>query len=230
MRFSILVLLAGLAVASTAQEQAAKPPPEQRMSKLIIVKHADPSELTRLLGVFNVGANANRDMKAISVSGTPESVTAYEEAVRRLDVPPPAPRNIELTAYILEASQQPEAATLPAELEGVARQLKSVFAFQGLRLLDTAVIRTREGQGASASGHMPYGTVQTAPYTLEFQSARFTDERLIRIDRLSMHAAGTRPFNTALDFKEGQKVVVGKSGIEGAQKALILVITGKAAE
>jgi hypothetical protein len=34
-------------------------------------------------------------------------------------------------------------------------------------------------------------------------------------------------FTANLDIKEGQKVVIGKTGIEGSQSALILVATGK---
>jgi len=229
MKRIVLAVVLGLASLASAQE-AAKPPAEPSVARLITVKHADPREIVQLLSVFNVKAQPSREMRAISVGGSQESVTAYEEAVRRLDVPPAAPRNLELTAYILEASQQPEAAALPPELQGVAKQLKSVFGYQGLRLLDTTVIRTRENQPASARGQMPYGSAQTASYSLDFQVTRFTDERLIRIDRLRLGVGGTWPFDTSLDFREGQKVVVGKSGMEGSQKALILVITGKAAE
>lgn len=81
---------------------------------------------------------------------------------------------------------------MPAERQGVAKQLKAAFGFQGLRLLDTPVMRIRDGRPASAMGN----------WLIE----------------------------AGVDFKEGQKVVVGKTGIEGSQKALILVVTGEAAE
>ncbi|MBM3745881.1 MAG: hypothetical protein FJW34_08790 [Acidobacteria bacterium] len=230
MKSITLAVLLGLASLAGAQEQAAKPTAEKRDSRVLILKHADPHQVCNLLKVFDVAAVPSGELRAISVSGSPESVTAYEEAVRRLDVPPPPLKNLELTAYILEASQQPEAAALPPELESVAKQLKSVFGYQGLRLLDTAVIRTREGHPASARGQMPYGSAQAARYRLDFHPIRLTGERLLRVDGLMMSVGDASLFNTTLDFKEGQKVVVGKSGIEGSQKALILVITGKAAE
>jgi len=225
----------GLATLAGAQEKESKPvgekTPEKLASRVLMLKHTDPRQVVDLLRVFSVAAVPNVEFKAISVAGSPESVAAYEEAVRRLDVPAPAPKNLEITAYILEASQQPEAAiSTPAELQGVAKQLKGVFGFQGLRLLDTAVIRVRDGQSASVSGRMPYGSEPYARYALEFAVARVTEDRLLRVDRLRLSVLGTWLLDASVDFKEGQKVVVGKTGIEGSQKALILVVTGKVAE
>ncbi len=240
MKHLALAIILGLGPMALAQEQAAKPPaeraaPEKRESRVLRLKFADPQEVLNLLLVFPVTARADRELKAIAVTGTPEAVATYEEAVKRLDVPGPTPKNIELTAYILEASPQADPAwTLPAELQGVAKQLKTLFAFQALRLLDTLALRTREGTPASASGVLPYSPTRTVRYSLDFNAAKFTgEERVIRIDRLWLHAFPPGfELRADLDFKEGQKAVVGKTGmeIENKQSALILVLSGKAAE
>jgi hypothetical protein len=240
-----LAVALGLAAMAGAQE-AAKPvgekTPEKRESRVLRLKHADPERVFNLLYVFPVTARPDRELKAIAVSGTPEAVATYEEAVKRLDVPAPAPKNIELTAYILEASPQADPAwTVPTELQGVAKQLKTLFAFQGLRLLDTLALRTREGTPASATGVLPYSPTRAVRYNLDFNAAKFMgEERVIRIDRLCLRASpgpgasppGSFELRADLDFKEGQKAVVGKTGteIENKQSTLILILSGKAAE
>jgi hypothetical protein len=174
MKHLALAIILGLGPMALAQEQAAKPPAEKaaaekRESRVLRLKYADPQEVRNLLQVFPVTALPNREMKAIAVNGTPEAVATYEEAVKRLDVPAPMPKNIELTAYILEASPQADPAwAVPAELQGVAKQLKTLFSFQGLRLLDTLALRTREGTPASASGVLSYSPTRTVPYSLNF--------------------------------------------------------------
>jgi len=148
-----------------------KAAPDKRESRVLRLKYADPQEVFNLLFVFPVTARADRELKAIAVTGTPEAVATYEEAVKRLDVPAPTPKNIELTAYILEASPQADPAwAVPAELQSVAKQLKTVFSFQGLRLLDTLALRTREGTPASASGVLPYSPTRTVRYNLNFNA------------------------------------------------------------
>ena len=148
-----------------------KAAPDKRESRVLRLKYADPQEVFNLLFVFPVTARADRELKAIAVTGTPEAVATYEEAVKRLDVPAPTPKNIELTAYILEGSPQADPAwAVPAELQGVAKQLKTVFSFQGLRLLDTLAMRTREGARAFANGVLPCSPTRTVRYNLNFNA------------------------------------------------------------
>jgi len=222
--------------AAKVAEEKARPAIEKReiVQKVLALKYAEPLEVTSTLRVFEVSAVPNSNLKIIAVRGSRESVMAFEEAVKRLDVPSPAPRNIELTGYLLEGSQQPgSGAAVPPELDAVVKQLKAVFAFQELRLLDTLALRSREGEAAvGVNGVLSSGQRPNTPYEFSFRSARSTaDERgrLIRIDRLTLNVHSTPRIGLSadVDFREGQKVVVGKTGMEGSNRALILVLTGK---
>jgi hypothetical protein len=92
---------------------------------------------------------------------------------------------------------------------------------------------------------------QPSTFTFSYRAASIlSDERgrLIRIDGLKLDAvllvrtqeqAGPSTvsyqtvdagFNTDIDVREGQKVVVGKAAIGGTNNALILVITAKVLE
>ncbi len=89
------------------------------------------------------------------------------------------------------------------------------------------------------SGTFPYGKDQNADYVFRLRSARLGSEgqpRVIRIDGLHFEAGkpsgrgGSLSMNAEIDVREGQYAVVGKTGIEGADKALILVLTAKVVE
>jgi hypothetical protein len=64
--------------------------------------------------VFGYGIKADRDMHVVAVSAPAEAMSAIEDAIKRLDVPAAAPKDIDLIVYLVVASEQPSAGgTLP---------------------------------------------------------------------------------------------------------------------
>jgi hypothetical protein len=237
-----LLMLLLLAVPLVAQET---PGPPKLIQKLIPLKYADPRTVENMLRVFDVQVVSNTELHAMAVKGTPQTIQAVEEAIARLDTPAAAPKNIELTVYLLvgnEAADSP-AGAIPKEMESVVTQLKNTFQFKNYRLLDVMTLRTRTGQQAStesSGGFMQYGNV-TKPVTTTFtinSSSIGADGSTIRIDQIRTgtkipQEQGPGQFNyqdlglrTDLDIKEGQKVVVGRMGINRDQ-ALFLVLTAR---
>ena len=94
-------------------------------------------------------------MKVISVRAPKEVLTAIEESLQRLDVPQVPAKNVQLEAYLLTASGQGSSVNIPGDLEPVIKQLKSVFNYQGFRLLGTLSWRGRDGTGGDVSGLLP---------------------------------------------------------------------------
>ncbi len=120
---------------------------EQLVQKVFAIKHADVEAIARTLSIFPVPVHPNRELRVIGVSAPAAVMSTIEETIRRLDVPPPAPQNVELTVYLLLASdQEASASSVPAELESVVKQLKTTFAFKGFRTIDTLVVRSRDKQ------------------------------------------------------------------------------------
>lgn len=235
-----------LAVPLMAQD-APKPAP-QMIQKLIPLKYADPRTLENLLRPFDAAFSSNSELHALVVKATPQTMQAIEEAIARLDAPAAAPKNIELTIDLLIGSDDESisARAVPKDLDSVVTQLKNTFAFKTYRLLDVMTLRTRSGQQAStdsSGGFMQFGSV-TKPVTSTFfinSSSVAADGTTIRLDQIR---TGTKipvensPGNfgsqdlglrTDLDIKEGQKVVVGRMGINREQ-ALFLVLTAKVAQ
>src|SRR6185503_19768820 len=150
MRFLLAVLIVSAATLAAAQESAEKAPaspaasaaasPEARrgirpgdVQKVFIVNHVGINDLVRVLSVFPAELSGmDRDnRRVLSVSAAPAVVAAIEETVKRLDVPPPPIKSVEITAYVLECSASVEAGTLPQDLQAVLVQLKKTFSYSG---------------------------------------------------------------------------------------------------
>jgi len=247
---ALCLLTAALVVLSRpAQAQSEKQEPKgELVSKVFQLKHGDVnrivSALNPLLG-YGDSVRANTELKMVVVRTYKELMSAVEEVVRRLDVPIPAPVNVELTVYLLQASQQPAPdSAAPSELQPTIKQLKGAFAYQGFRVLDTLIVRSRAGQVAETTGVLSFGKDETGDYQFSCQPSLVSEDntRLIRLDKLRLGAripfnlpGGGRSsrqvvINVDVDVREGQKVVVGKTGLEGPEKALILVVSGKVVE
>jgi len=236
--------------AQTAGQETAKTEPPKLVTKVFQLKHQGQAELGDVLSAFGSVIRWSKGERTwtLAVTDTPEKVAAVEEVVKRLDVPAPPPKNVELTVYLVAGLQQAVQETVPKELEPVMKQLRGVFSYQGFRVIDTLVVRTRDGQEAEASGvgaatAVPPESGQRTIYQIRLGSVRITPEsqgNVIRIDKLKLGArvpvsVGPNPrdyqyldtgFGTNIDVREGQKVVVGKANIDGAN-AMILVVTAK---
>src|SRR5579862_1004068 len=138
--FVILLLAAGCAAA------------ENTVKKVIEVQYADMGFLSQVLRMFASGQSYNVDMqsRAVIINTSEETAKLIEDTIKRLDVPP---KNLELTAWFLTASDKETTGTTPpAELDKVIAQLRATFPFKNYRLMDALVLRSRAGQGAEASG------------------------------------------------------------------------------
>ena len=227
----------------------AQTPSNGQITKLVTLRNVEPRAIQNMVSMFGVRINSNDQMKTMSVTGQAEQVAAAEAAIKQLDV---APKNIELTVYFVVGGDQAAmgGGAVPQELRDVVTQLKGAFTFKEYRMLDTLTLRTRAGSSAETSGILNTGN----PPRMSLFSIRNTtlseDGTTIRIDR--MHAGLRIPYTRRegvaadakgaasaqksveyinsgidqdVDVKEGQKVVVGRSSLEGPQQALFLVLT-----
>ena len=224
---------------------------EQLVQKVFSIKHADVEAIARTLSIYPVPVHPNRELRVIGVSAPAALLPTIEETIRRLDVPSPAPQNVELTVYLLLGSDQ-EGSVAP-ELDSVVKQLKMTFGFKGFRSIDTLVVRSRDKQNAEVKGLAKFDPDIPNPSTYSFAyraASILSDEkgRSIRLDGLRFGArvivkqqsevassvvgynAIEAGFGTDVDVREGQKVVVGKAAVGGTNTALILVITAKILE
>jgi hypothetical protein len=138
---------------------------------------------------------------------------------------------------------------LPADIEPVAKQLRAVTQYRDIQLWDIIPMRIQEGRRTEQSTRMP-GAISPsvspmAQISLNPEAVVTRDTgRFVRFDRLQIGlkipvvtgtAPGTSPqfnyvevgLNTAGDFKEGQKSVLGKLGGIDDDTAVFVVVALK---
>jgi hypothetical protein len=233
MRRVLVLLTVVLAASLWGQEQKPEAGTGVPAVKVFRVRPPNIDRIRRTLemvvGKEHVAADSGANTLVVTTNRA--LMPSVEQVVKDLDVATEPAQNVELTFYVLRGSKEPEAAApLPAELESTIKQLRSAFAYQSFRLLDTAFIRGRSGQFANVAGRAePLKGAPPSSYYLRVLPSVSLDARppSIRLDALRFDWPGIGNFQADVDLKEGQKVVIGKSGIEGNQSALILVATAK---
>ena len=242
----LLLLLAGAAAAQEVKPLVPEKRPDP-VERLFVLKYADPQQLNDLLHVFEASMTPNAAFHALAIRATPSAMTSIEDAIKRLDVPTAVPRDIDLTAQLMLGADTAEhsGAALPKDLENVVAQLRQTFPFKNYGLLDVLTLRSRTGRSNQTSTSSAGGAIQTdgrsVPVTSQLNLNSISiggDGAEVRIDgfrlstrvpvssgggNLSMNDIG---MHTDLDIKEGQKVVVGRLGINPNQ-ALFVVLSAK---
>lgn len=162
--FCAAALGAAQTEATTAPAKAAEEQPKW-LQKVFDLKYADPAVLADLLSYMVRAGYPDRikaqpELHVISI-GTydPSFLQLAEEIVKRYDVPAQKPvaasltPDIEVIAHILVASHKGvNGDAVPEDLSAVAKQLRSVFGYTDIKLLDSAVIRGRAGSRSELSG------------------------------------------------------------------------------
>jgi hypothetical protein len=245
----ILSLLLVPAALACAQEATAQP---KNTQVLIDVKYADVNRLSTLLAnTFGARVSPDASLHVIGVSGPPDLVAAVTAAIKKLDVPPSPQPNVELTVYLISGLAQGQGTDdVPMDLAATIKQLRGLFAYKSYKLADTLVVRGRVGDpslggnSGQTEGVLP-GTNLRYNFAYFSLSVSAETPRTVHVRNLSLVLRGARTtpqkegppvteysdtparISTDLDVKEGQKTVVGKSSINQAGDALILVIVPK---
>jgi hypothetical protein len=242
----VLTLLAmPLAAQEKKVEEQAKQASPPNQQKVFILKYADPENLRQLLSVFGGGFIPNAEMHALAVTAPPSMMQAIEDAITRLDVPSAAPKNFDFTVDLVVGTdaENPVSASIPKDLDSVIAQLKGAFPFKNYRLLDVLTLRTRAGKRASAESSGGAVQVGSASRTVRSEFAIDSaslgaDGTTVHLDRLKCQirfpyedtpgqiVMQNLSLQTEVDIKEGQKVVVGRVGMN-SQQAMFVVLTVK---
>jgi hypothetical protein len=218
---------------------------DEPIRKLIELKYVDAHLIRPLLDGFNARVNVGSSQRLFTVIGSKEVVAEIEEMIKKIDIPE---HDVELTVYMLLAGTQADGtAPLAPDLDPVIKQLKGVFSYRAYRLLDSFVLRVREGHTADSNGflsplaaNMPGGAKSAYTFSLTTLYTSVIDKtRAVLLYGFNFklkvpHAVGggvdysESTIHTDLAVKEGQKVVVGKSSlVDGSDGALILVVSAK---
>src|SRR5688572_12931579 len=170
--------------------------------KMFSVKNAIPNSNLQALCIFRIEVVPQPTLKLVAVRAPKELMGAIEDAIRRLDVPQPAAKNVELTAYVLVSSPMPQITQglrpVPAGLQPVMDQLKSLLPAAEIFLADSLVVRGTAGGRVSINA--PSNTSIES-----FVNLREGTPAVIRLENMSVNSNGAN-FRTSIDVPVGSQV------------------------
>ena len=233
-------LALGLLSILSAQEMAKSPKaaaPDDWSSKTFDIKYADPERLRQIFSDRSFVMEADRDLKILIVRGSPAFLKEVEDTVKRFDVPPPTPANIQISVYLLTiAAQAPAGTGIPPELAALSKQLNTAGS-PALRLAASQILRIREGEPGEASDLA--GTLDSSKLSrIKIQSASVIPSAkagAISISGLSVwlnilpiapQTANTSPKPDAditanIDIEQNQPVILSKAG---SDKPVVVIV------
>lgn len=250
---SAAALVLAFISASAAQQPAPSPAPNQPdafsersfKTRVFEVKYRDPQGLFNAL--YNLGSgfkgsamSANAEFRTLTVRDFPENIATIEEALKRLDVPTAPRPNIELHIHVLIASNASggTATEAPAELKDVVTQLRGTLNYRTYELAASIVQRLTEtprslqGSGVAELPSNNPGTPNSAmPYEFALHNVSLvqnaTGAPSVQIADFTFvtQEKERAKIQTALNLRDGEKVVVGTATIRN--RALVIVLTAK---
>jgi type II/III secretion system protein len=237
---------------SFAQQPASTPAPSDNYvtasgfkNKVFEVKYRDPnslaSVLTRLTSGFKgAGITPNSEFRTLTVRDFPENIATIDEALKRLDTPGAPHPNIELHMHVLLASNAGSGSVdVPAELKDVLAELRGTLNYKTYELAASVVQRLTETSQAlqgNGTAEVPSGSSGvpnlTLPYEYYLRSVSLVQNATggpsVQIADFSFNASTDKDrarIQTALNLRDGEKVVVGTAAIRN--RALVIVLTAK---
>jgi hypothetical protein len=201
------------------------------VQKVFIINHVGVNDLARVLSVFpaELSGMERDNRRVLSVSAAPAVVAAIEETIKRLDVPPPPIKSVEITVYVLECSASGDAGSLPQDLQGVFAQLKKTFNYAGCGLARTLLARGSDDSRFLAEFNERTAGRYEMSGRVQVDSGTPPVVRLRGIDFVTGFGPSRSRLGGDIEVREGQKVVLGRGGLTESGKDQIVVLTAKVA-
>ena len=221
-------------------------------SRVFDVKYRDAAMLAQVLrnlgsGFKGATIQSNSEFRTITVRDFPENIVTMEEAIKRLDTPATPRPNIELHMHVLIASNGGGGSSdMPAELRDVLTQLRGTLNYRNYELAAsvvqrlTATERVLQGYGTAEVPSAATGTANVAmPYEYNIYNVSMVQNAVgapsVQISDFAFSASTERMVGpnvnerdrarvqTALNLRDGEKVVVGTAALRN--RALVIVLT-----
>ena len=217
----------------------------QFKSKIFDIKYRQPSSIAsvlRTLGSGFAGAviSPNNEFNTVTVRDFPENLVTIEEAIKRLDTPVAPPSSVQMHMHVLLASNRTggaPAGEIPVELKDVIAELRGTLTYKNYELITSVLQRlteTNHGLNGSGLAQIPGAQSGTTTAVYEYVVAQLSfvpaasGAQAIQIQdfTFSLQGEGIRGrVQTALNLRDGEKVVVGTATIN--DRALIVVLIPK---
>jgi hypothetical protein len=241
----VFFLLTGITLDLYALQEKRKPELKKEFVKL---KYADADEVHKVLRSFQSPygrITSNDDLNVITIQDTPEIVDKMLMLIKDIDA---KPVDLLITVDLILGSmglvELPEIAGLIKEKQSkklesdpIIKELKSVLGYTDYNRIDSSFIRIQDDRYSNLKlgGHGLDLSLRLEPryireekgdtFQLELRLIQHTSA--IKTDRIERDEKETILIGTTLTVKSGERTVVGVSKLDGGNRALILIISGK---
>lgn len=246
----VFFLLTGITLNLYALQEQRKPELKKEFVKL---KYVEADEVHKVLSSFQSvygRITSNDDLSVITIQDTPEIVDKMLLLIKDIDVKPvDLLITVDLILGSMGIEQSPELARLMSgqpskkklESDPLIKELKNVLGYKDYNRIDSSFIRIQDDSYSSLKlgGHGLDLSLRLEPhyvkeekgdtFQLELRLIQHISEQHISagIGATAKEAREIILIGTTLTVKSGERTVVGVSKLDGGDKALILIISGK---
>jgi len=246
----VFFLLTGITLNLYALQEQRKPELKKEFVKL---KYVEADEVHKVLRSFQSPygrITSNDDLNVITIQDTPEIVDKMLLLIKDIDVKPvDLLITVDLILGSMGIEQSPELSILMSgqpskkklESDPLIKELKSVLGYTHYNIIDSSFIRIQDdsysdlklgGQGLDLRLMLEPHYVKEEKgdtFQLELRLIQHTSEKHISagVGATEKKAREIVLIGTTLTVKSGERTVVGVSKLDGGNRALILIISGK---
>ncbi len=242
--FLLIVLLCGSALTAFASESQT-PRPELK-KELVKLKYVRARQIVELLQGYQSEygrIRINDELNVVTIQDTPEIVDKMLSVLNEIDV---KPVDILFTVELIVGSfgEEPEEVTVVGKKttdkelasDPLMKEMSRVMSFKTLYKIGSALMRVQDSkyseQIIGGSGH-EFRLALIPRYVREEKKDTFQvnidlrHDRIINLGGATLTEKNVRLIETDFTLRSGEKTIVGVSKLDGGDKALILVISGK---
>lgn len=239
-----LVLVVSLAIVlpvfaeDVTQDQKAEP--KNLRKEIVKLKYVRAQDIQTLLYTYvsrdgHIQVNSNLP-SILAVGDSPENVEKILAAIRELDV---KPADVLFTVQLILGSETDAQTDAELQSDPIIKELRKLLRYKGYTLLDASLIRVINRERAS----VVLGPKAEFEFALQPDVAGDakapvikTEVRLKQVIRAATPETATMKaaqpivntlIESTLNIKSGDRTVVGVSKLDGGDKGLILIISGK---
>ena len=235
--FSLAIVLPAFAEDGTQDQKAETKNLRKEIVKLKYVRAQDVKDVlyTFLSPDGRIQFNSNMPT-VLAVSDTPENIEKILAAIREIDV---KPADVLFTVQLVLGSEVDAQTDSDLQADPIIKELRKLLRYKGYTLLDSTLVRIINREKASVI----LGPKAEFEFALQPDVAGDakapvikTEVQLRQIIRAATPETATmkaaQPIHrslieSALNIKSGDRTVVGVSKLDGGDKGLILIISGK---
>ncbi len=239
----VFFLLTGTALNAYAQaDQQKKPELKKEFVKLKYVKAEQVQVLLRGFQSRYGRIFVNDELNVVTIQDIPEIIDNMLSLLKKLDV---KPVDILFTVDLILGSMDPgQEKTQDKKLlsDPVIKELKRVLNYKNFKRIDTSLLRVQDGKYSEqriGGDGLDFDLQLTPRHVKEEREDKFqlgvrlrqrikaqrekTDKGIVTLSA----SRGLTLISTTLAIKSGERTVIGVSRLDGGDRGLILIISGK---